>query len=104
MSLSLALCCPSTGGHEEAVTSWSDTISRPWPITVDAETVVDSAGFLTKCNKFWRTCDADIIGYLHSDLFTLENGWDQRVLGEFQDERVGVVGFVGALGLRERDI
>jgi len=104
MSLSLALFCPSMGGHEEAVTSWSDTMTKPWGVTVDAATQGDSAGFLTKCDKFWRTCDADIIGYLHSDLYTLEHGWDQRVIAEFADEQTGVVGFVGASSLGHDDI
>ncbi len=104
MSLSLAIFCPSCGGHEEAVTSWSDTLLRPWPITVDAETQGDNAGFLTKCDKFWRTCDADFIGYLHSDLYTLEHGWDQRVIEQFADPQVGVVGFVGATQLGMDDI
>ncbi len=104
MSLSLALFCPSTGGHEEAVTTWVDTLSKPWGVTVDAETVGEDAGFLTKCDKFWRTCDADFIGYLHSDLYTLEHGWDQQVIAEFADPQVGVVGFVGATQLGLDDI
>ncbi len=104
MSLSLALFCPSTGGHEEAVTTWVDTLSKPWGVTVDAETVGDSAGFLTKCDKFWRTCDAEIIGYLHSDLYMLEHGWDARILAEFEDKQVAVVGVVGALRLGSDDL
>jgi len=104
MSLSLALFCPSTGGHEEAVTSWSDTMSKPWPITVDAETQGDSAGFLTKCDKFWRTCDVEIIAYLHSDLYLLEKGWDQRIIDAFSDAQTAVVGVVGARNLGTEDI
>src|SRR5437868_11331309 len=104
MSLALAIFCPSCGGHEEAVTTWQDTMSKPWPIIVDDRTEDEEAGFLTKCDKFWRTCDADIIGYLHADLYTLEHGWDQRVLEQFADPQVGVVGFVGATQLGTDDI
>ena len=101
---SLAIMCPSMGGHEDAVVTWKDTMSKPHDIIIDDTTEGDEAGFLTKCDKMWRTCDADIIGYLHSDLYLLEAGWDQRVLGEFENERVGVVGVVGALGLASDDI
>jgi len=105
---SLALFCPSTGQHEEAVTSWQDTMSKPWPISVNATTEGEAAGFLTKCNEFWRNDprgqDATIIGYLHSDLFIHEHGWDQRVRKEFGDPRVAVVGFVGARLLGTDDL
>ena len=104
MRNSLMLFCPSTGGHEEAVTSWQDTASKPWPIVIDDRVDGDEAGFLTKCDKAWRETDATIIGYLHNDLYIHEHGWDQRVLESFEDERVAVVGFVGATGLADEDI
>jgi len=47
MSMSLAIICPSMGGHEDAVETWQDTISKPWPIRVLDETEGDAAGFLT---------------------------------------------------------
>src|SRR5437667_6326856 len=101
---SMALFCPSCGGHEEAVTTWQDTMSKPWPITVDDRTEGEEAGFLTKCDQFWRTCDAGVIGYLHSDMFMLEYGWDQRILREFEDPQVAVVGVVGATQLGRDDL
>lgn len=98
------LFCPSTGSHEEAVTSWQDTMSKPWPIVIDDRVDGDEAGFLTKCDKAWRETDATIIGYLHNDLYIHEKAWDERVLAAFEDERVAVVGFVGATGLATDDI
>ncbi len=79
-------------------------MSRPWPVVVDDNTVGEEAGFLTKCEKGWRETDATIIGYLHSDLYMLERGWDQRILAEFDSDEVGVVGVVGALGLGSPEI
>lgn len=102
--LSLSTFCPSTGDHEQAVESWNDTQAKPWPIVVDARVDGDEAGFLTKCDKAWRQTDATIIGYLHSDLYILEHGWDQRVRAEFGDPQVGVVGFVGATRLGMDDL
>jgi len=107
---SLAICCPSTGGHEEAVTSWQDTMSKPHEIIVLPDTEGDQAGFLMKCQMFKLMLDnnpagpPDVIAYLHSDLFMHEKDWDRRVLAEFDDERVAVVGVVGATGLAHEDI
>ena len=53
MSLSLEICVPSMGGHEEAVTTWQDTASKPWKVTVLDETKGEHAGFLTKCESAW---------------------------------------------------
>lgn len=104
MNRSLALICPSMGGHEEAVTTWQDTMSKPWTVQVLAESEGEEAGFLAKCERGWRSTDADVVGFLHSDLFILEHGWDQRVLDAFANENVVVVGFVGATRLGHPDI
>lgn len=42
--------------------------------------------------------DADVIGYVHDDLVCLEYGWQERVLAEFEDPHVALVGFAGAPG------
>lgn len=39
---------------------------------------------------------ADILAYLHDDLVCREPDWQARVLAEFDDPKVGVVGFGGA--------
>ncbi len=104
MSLSLELICPSMSGHEEAVTTWQDTASKPWKVTILDETKGDHAGFLTKCESGWRGTDAAVIGYLHSDLFIHEFNWDLRVLAEFTKPNVAVVGFVGAQQLGHEDL
>jgi len=39
----------------------------------------------------------EIIGYVHDDLKVFEYGWDTRVLREFSDPSIGMVGFGGAL-------
>ena len=99
MRNSLSIVCPSLGGHEAAMTSWLDTMTKPWTIFVDETAKGDAAGFLTKCDKWWRGTDATVVGFLHADLTIHEAGWDQRVLEAFEDENVGVVGFVGATRL-----
>lgn len=44
----------------------------------------------------WRTYAGDVIAFLHDDLMTYESDWQRRVLREFDDPRVGLVGFGGA--------
>lgn len=43
--------------------------------------------------------DADILAYIHDDVQIYERGWDTRVLREFDDPTVAVVGFGGGTGL-----
>lgn len=45
-----------------------------------------------------------IFGLVHDDVEIYEQGWDQRVLKEFNDHRVGMVGFTGALGHGHPDL
>lgn len=48
--------------------------------------------------------EADIIGFLHTDVAIHEDEWEQRVLACFEDEDVVVVGFGGALAHGHPDI
>jgi GT2 family glycosyltransferase len=46
----------------------------------------------------YRGTTEPIIAYIHDDVMIYEPGWDKRVLAQFEDPTVGVVGFGGALG------
>ena len=48
--------------------------------------------------------DFDILAYLHDDLLVRDPAWYKRVLNEFEDTKVGLVGFGGALEHGSRDI
>src|SRR5215510_5984385 len=39
---------------------------------------------------------SDVLAYIHDDVIVRERGWDERVLREFEDREVGLVGFGGA--------
>lgn len=101
---SLEIVCPSVGPATEAVTSWNDTMRKPWDIRVLEDIEGDEAGFLSKCQRGLVEAKADVIAYFHSDLFIHEHGWDERVLEAFADPRVAVVGFVGATGLGHENV
>ena len=47
----------------------------------------------------YESCTADILAFIHDDVIIHESGWDERVLREFENPTVGVVGFGGATGL-----
>ena len=54
-------------------------------------------GTITLYQKGYDKSDHDIVAFLHNDLEIHEKGWDVRVLREFQNPQVGVVGFGGSL-------
>lgn len=97
--MKLSIMCASTGGHEAARETWYDTSGHRWPVVVDNCMEGEGAGYLQKVQRFYEQTEADVIAYFHSDLFLHEQGWDRRLLAQFDDPRVGVVGFVGATGL-----
>ncbi len=47
---------------------------------------------------FGATGEFEIIAFFHDDLLTLNPDWKERVLAEFEDPKVGLVGFGGGLG------
>lgn len=64
----------------------------------------DNLGVTGSLQFLYEHSFAPIIAFLHSDVEIFEQGWDERVLREFDDPKVGVVGFGGALQLGENDI
>ncbi len=109
MSMSIITLCPSTGGHEAAVESWTRTATCTYPIVVDDTTEGEGAGYLQKLQKFYMTHHAGeghelILGYMHSDLIIHEQAWDERVLAQFFDDDVAVVSFGGSLRHGHPDI
>jgi len=83
----------ATIGHErteECVRSWG--AGQECALTFDG-----SPGMLQTYQHAYEHTDHDILCYLHDDLLIREEGWRDRVLTEFEDPKVGVVGFGGAL-------
>lgn len=80
-------------GWRDVVHSWEAhaTISHPY-IVVPNMTI-------PRCfEAAYRSTTEPIISYMHDDLQIHEFGWDDRVLAEFEDPAVGLIGFAGALG------
>lgn len=103
--LTLTIVCPSMGNEEQAIKSWKRTAHwSPMTIHTYDETTGEHAGFLNKLQRGYEEEHTDLLAYFHSDLFIHEEGWDERIREEFQEERVAVVGFVGAKRLGRDDL
>lgn len=82
---------------------------KSWKDTSDATVYVgdnshENIGTLPAYQKLYEMTSGDIIAFIHDDVMIYEKGWDARVLAEFDDPSVGVVGFGGALVHGDRDI
>lgn len=62
---------------------------------VRRNTPEDNLGVVGSYDWLYRNTDAELLAYLHDDVICSEPGWDDRVLREFEDPSVGVVGFGG---------
>ncbi len=100
----MTIIVPSMGGHEQALRSWQKTARGDLQVHVYDETTGEHAGFLNKLQRGYEEERADLLAYFHSDLYVHEEGWDERVLEQFKDDSVAVVGFVGARRLGRDDL
>ena len=57
----------------------------------------NNLGVIGSYRHLYATSTEDILCFLHDDVVIREKGWDARVLDEFHDTKVGIVGFGGAL-------
>lgn len=80
-------------GWRDCVKSWNETASEEYPWIIAANMPIPW-GF----DAIYRGTTEPIIAMIHDDVMIYEQGWDQRVLGQFDDPSVGLVGFGGALG------
>jgi len=88
--------CIATRGWEgwtECVSSWSRTATR-----VYRAYCVANCDVVPAYQTAYEETDEPILAYIHDDVVIYEQGWDERVLREFDDPTVGIVGFGGALG------
>lgn len=79
------------------VESWADTRSHRHESILRENTLEDNLGVTGSMQYLYEHSFAPIIAFIHSDVEIKERGWDKRVLREFDDPNVGVVGFGGGL-------
>lgn len=111
LAITTAVLEQSNGGHGDLICrchdSWMAT-SNYTHYTHESvtrwNTPDDNLGVTGSLQWLYEHTTAPVIAFLHSDLEIFEPGWDSRVLKEFDDPTVGVVGFGGALQLGEDDL
>lgn len=79
--------------YHECVSSWNDTAWSFRPI-------YDAKGkrLIDAYEEIYRNTQEEIIGYVHNDVMVYDEAWDYRILKEFEDPNVGLVGLFGAKG------
>lgn len=80
-------------GYRRCVDSWQSMATNRHP-----EYEVVNKPILEAFQEIYENTTEPIISLMHDDLIVYEDGWDDRVLRQFEDEKVGLVGFAGALG------
>lgn len=106
LAIATAVLLPASTLIQRCMLSWAATSSdfQSCEFISRENTVEDNLGVTGSLQFLYEHSFAPIIAFLHSDVEIFEQGWDERVLREFDDPQVGVVGFGGALQLGENDI
>jgi Glycosyltransferase like family len=105
LAVTTAILSPSLL-QARCVNSWENasTAGHHSEIFVRENTAEDNLGVTGSLQWCYAHTNSPIIASLHSDVEIFEKGWDARVLSEFNDPQVGIVGFGGALQHAEEDI
>lgn len=101
--LKLAIITAHAGADslEEAMASWGTVETRPPVFIMDGKNGMlqaYQAGFESLLPGRITFPNYDILAFLHDDVLVHDPDWVQRVLKEFEDPQVGLVGFGGATG------
>lgn len=88
-----AVCTRYWPGWRDCVVSWDSNASESHPYILIPNQPIPYCFELA-----YRGTSEPIIAMIHDDLVISEQGWDKRVLAEFEDPTVGLVGLAGALG------
>lgn len=99
MKLVMVVATRRWKGWFDCVKSWQDTAD------IDARVVVvPDKDILPAYQEGFESTSEEIIGLVHDDVVIREKGWTSRVLNQFDDPFVGMVGFAGAVRHGRPDI
>ena len=104
LTLCIATMRPREGIVPDTVMSLVQTATQrdDMPVLWHWNTPEHNDGVVGSYNAMYREstqypyADSEILAYIHDDVWIREEGWDERVLKEFEDPTIGVVGFGGA--------
>lgn len=72
----------------------SNAITYP-AVHVQYNTPENNLGVVGSYQKLYEQSTEEILCFMHDDVLVRERGWDERVMKEFDDPAVGLVGFGG---------
>jgi hypothetical protein len=93
LTMDLAIATHRWQGWQDCVASWNDHATGK-----HLNFIVEHLPVLEAYQIVYEQTGSDIIAHVHDDVMIYEYGWDERVLRQFDDPKVGLVGFAGALG------
>ena len=103
MDPKLAICCatmsPQSHFYPGDIPLWT-ALQRGLPIIpvhVQHNTIEDNLGVVGSYQYLYERSHEDLLAFVHDDVIMREEGWNERVIGAFRDESVGLLGFGGAL-------
>lgn len=97
MKLELVIATLHWPGYRGCVDSWAKCASGNWSLRL-MENGHTYQSLLKSYQTAFEQSDADVLGYVHDDLVCLDPEWYSRLMRQFDDPRVGLAGFAGALG------
>lgn len=97
LAICVATMSASTGNHVGDIPTWRTHAKELLPVYTQHNTPEDNLGVIGSYQKLYEQTDEDLLMFLHDDVICREEGWDERVIKEFTQSDVGVVGFGGAL-------
>lgn len=80
-------------GYYDCLLSWTKNSSQ----SHRAQVVLNKEVLPAYQSAYLQSTET-IVAFIHDDVMIHEKGWDERVLNEFNNPAVGLVGFGGALG------
>jgi hypothetical protein len=97
MKLTMIFCTQMYSKWRENLASWGK---------LDHQVLVVNQRPLTYAYQlgYEKARDADILGYVHDDVTCYDENWKEKVLAEFDDPAVGLVGFGGSSGHGDAEI
>lgn len=105
--MSLTLCVATMKEHPPGeIQGWIDTAKTDIDLIVRRNFEADNLGVVGSYQWLYKGLgpNDDLLVFAHDDVIMREEGWDSRVEKEFEDPKVGIVGFGGALAHGSPDL
>src|SRR6266566_625811 len=107
--MNLAICVATMQPEQDGIypgdipSVMSNATTDP-KVYIKYNTSGSNAGVVGSYEELYKQANENILFYCHDDVEVKEKGWDERIIWEFDDPKVGVCGFGGALNHGSEDI